>query len=62
MQRWLMADYGFDERGSSFLMGQAMESVVSNVVDAEFTIVARMRKRYLPVPSNRPIMSQGGSQ
>ena len=48
MQRWLIADYGFDERGSSLLMGQAMESVISNVVDPEFTIVARMRKRYLP--------------
>jgi amidase len=47
MQRWLMADYGFDERGSSLLMGQAMESEIANVVDPEFTIVAKMRKRYL---------------
>ncbi len=47
MQRWLMADYGFDERGSSLLMGQAMESDIANVVDPEFTIVAKMRKRYL---------------
>src|SRR5580658_9169087 len=47
MQRWLMADYGFDERGSSLLMGQAMESDIANVVDLEFTIVAKMRKRYL---------------
>jgi acetamidase/formamidase len=47
MQRWLMTDYGFDERGSSLLMGQAMESEIANVVDPEFTIVAKMRKRYL---------------
>ena len=47
MQRWLMADYGFDERGSSLLMGQAMESEIANVVDPEFTVVAKMRKRYL---------------
>ncbi len=47
LQRWLMADYGFDERGSSLLMGQAMESEIANVVDPEFTIVAKMRKRYL---------------
>jgi amidase len=47
MQRWLNADYGFDERGSSLLMGQAMESEIANVVDPEFTIVAKMRKRYL---------------
>jgi amidase len=48
MQRWLMADYGFDERGSSLLMGQAMESEIANVVDPEFTVVTKMRKRYLP--------------
>jgi acetamidase/formamidase len=48
LQRWLMADYGFDERGSSLLMGQGMESVISNVVDPEFTVVARMRRSYLP--------------
>jgi amidase len=47
LQRWLMADYGFDERGSSLLMGQAMESEIANVVDPEFTVVAKMRKRYL---------------
>jgi amidase len=48
MQRWLMADYGFDERGSSLLMGQGMESAISNVVDPEFTVVAKMKKQYLP--------------
>jgi acetamidase/formamidase len=47
MQRWLMSDYGFDERGSSLLMGQAMEMEVANVVDPEFTMVAKMAKRYL---------------
>jgi amidase len=47
LQRWLMADYGFDERGSSLLMGQGMESAIANVVDPEFTIVAKMPKRYL---------------
>lgn len=47
LQRWLMADYGFDERGSSLLMGQAMNSEIANVVDPEFTAVAKMRKQYL---------------
>jgi amidase len=50
LQRWLMADYGFDERGSSLLMGQAMESAIANVVDPEFTMVAKMAKRYLTRP------------
>jgi acetamidase/formamidase len=47
LMRWLMADYGFDERGASLLLGQAMEFEISNVVDPEFTIVAKMRKRFL---------------
>lgn len=47
LMRWLMTDYGFDERGASLLMGQGMEYDISNVVDPEFTIVAKMRKQYL---------------
>jgi acetamidase/formamidase len=47
LMRWLMNDYGFDERGASLLMGQAMEYDISNVVDPEFTVVAKMRKKYL---------------
>jgi amidase len=47
LMRWLMESYGFDERGASLLLGQAMEYEVSNVVDPEFTMVAKMRKRYL---------------
>ncbi|HUS05383.1 MAG TPA: acetamidase/formamidase family protein, partial [Bryobacteraceae bacterium] len=48
--RWLMESYGFDERGASLLLGQAMEYEIANVVDPEFTIVAKMRKRYLGSP------------
>jgi amidase len=47
LQRWLMADYGFDERGSSMLLGQAMQIDVANVVDPHFTAVAKMRKSLL---------------
>jgi acetamidase/formamidase len=50
MMRWLMETYGFDERGASLLLGQGMEYDISNVVDPEFTIVAKMRKRYLGPP------------
>jgi len=45
--RWLMESYGFDERGASLLLGQGMEYEISNVVDPEFTIVAKVRKRFL---------------
>jgi acetamidase/formamidase len=48
MQKWLMADYGFSERGSSTFMGQALEYEIANVVDPNFTVVAKMRKSMLP--------------
>ena len=47
LQRWLMADYGFDERGSSLLLGHAMEYDIANVVDPHFTVVAKIRKEFL---------------
>lgn len=47
LQRWLMSDYGFDERGSSLLMGHAMEYDIANVVDPHFTVVAKIRKAFL---------------
>jgi len=48
MQRWLMADYGMSERGAQILMGQALEIEVANVVDPNFTAVAKVRKDLLP--------------
>ena len=47
LMRWLMESYGYDERGASLLLGESMEYEVSNLVDPEFTIAAKMRKRYL---------------
>jgi hypothetical protein len=47
MQRWLMADYGFSERGCSTFMGQALEYEIANVVDPNFTVVAKVRKSLL---------------
>ena len=47
LQRWLMADHGYDERGSSLLMGHAMEYEVVQVVDPHFTIAAKMPKSFL---------------
>ena len=48
MQRWLMADYGMSERGAQVFMGQALEIEVANVVDPNFTVVAKVRKGLLP--------------
>jgi hypothetical protein len=50
LMRWLMESYGFDERGASLLLGQGIEYEIANVVDPEFTIVAKMSKRYLGQP------------
>ena len=47
MQRWLMTDYGFDERGSSLLMGHALQYDIANIVDPHFTVVAKIRKSHL---------------
>lgn len=47
MQRWLVADYGYSERGAALLMGQALEYEIANVVDPNFTVVAKMRKTFL---------------
>ena len=47
LQRWLMTDYGYDERGSSLLMGHALEYEVVQVFDPHFTIAAKMSKEFL---------------
>jgi amidase len=47
MQKMLVADYGFNERGAAAFMGQAVEYEIANVVDPSFTIVAKVRKSFL---------------
>ncbi len=47
LQRWLMTDYGYDERGSSLLMGHVLKYEVVQVVDPHFTIAAKIRKEFL---------------
>ena len=48
LQKWLMADYGLTERGAQTFMGQATEYDIANVVDPNFTVVAKIRKATLP--------------
>ena len=47
MQRWLMADYGFTERGAQTFMGQAAELEIANDVDPNFTVVTKIPKSLL---------------
>jgi amidase len=48
LQRWLTSDYGLTERGAQTLMGQATEYEIANVVDPNFTVVAKVAKSLLP--------------
>jgi len=48
LHKWLMVDYGMTERGAQTLMGQATEYEIANVVDPNFTVVAKIRKTMLP--------------
>ena len=48
MHKWLIADYGFSERGASTFMGQELEYEIANVFDPNFTVVAKVRKSLLP--------------
>jgi amidase len=48
LQRYLTAEYGFTERGAQAFMGQATEYEIANVVDPNFTVVAKIRKALLP--------------
>lgn len=47
MQRWLISDFGFDERGSSLLMGHVLQYDIANIVDPHFTVAAKIRKSHL---------------
>ena len=48
MQRWLVSDHGLSERGAATFMGQALEYDIANIVDPNFTVVAKIRKALVP--------------
>ncbi len=45
---WLEEDYGFDRYDAYTLLGQLAESTIANVVDPQYTVVAKFPKKYLP--------------
>jgi acetamidase/formamidase len=45
---WLAEDWGFDRYDAYMLLGQLAESTIANVVDPQYTVVAKFPKRYLP--------------
>jgi acetamidase/formamidase len=46
--QWLVADYGFDQLDAYQLVSQAVESPLANVVDPNYTSIAKLRKQWLP--------------
>jgi len=50
LHHWLDDDYGFNERSLSILLGQAIEYQIANAIGPSFTVVAKVRKSYLPQP------------
>ncbi len=48
MIRWLVEDYGFAPLDAYEFLSVAMESNVSQLVDPNYTIVVKLKKKYLP--------------
>ena len=46
--KWMQTDFGFDPLDSLNLLTQVGATRVGNVVDPQFTVVAKFPKRYLP--------------
>lgn len=46
--KWLESEYGFNRWDAYQLLGQLAESTVANVVDPNYTVVAKFPKKYLP--------------
>jgi len=47
MVRWLVDDFGFDTLTAHVLLGQCVEYDVGNVFDPAYTVVCKLRKRWI---------------
>jgi len=54
LHHWLDDDFGLSERAVNIFVGQAMEYEVASIGDSSFTVVAKVRKSYLPRPIATP--------
>jgi amidase len=48
LHHWLDDDFGFSERSLSIFLGPAVEYEIGNVAGPGFTVVAKVRKSYIP--------------
>ena len=54
LHHWLDDDFGLSEQAVTVFIGQAMEYEIASVAEANLTVVAKVRKTYLPRPSVGP--------
>jgi len=54
LHHWLDDDFGFSERSLSIFLGQAIEYEVANVAGPSFTVVAKVKKSYIPRITTAP--------
>jgi acetamidase/formamidase len=54
LHHWLDDDFGLNERSVSVFMGQALEYEVANLAEPHVTVVAKVRKSYLPRAASVP--------
>jgi amidase len=51
LHHWLDDDFGLSEKTVSILIGQSMEYEIGSLAGPNFTVVAKVRKAYLPKPA-----------
>jgi amidase len=49
MVKWLESEYGFDRWEALQVFSQVGEAQVANVVDPNYTVIAKFPKKYLPL-------------
>ena len=54
LHHWLDDDFGLNERSVSVFIGQALEYEVASLADPHVTVVAKVRKAYLPRNASAP--------
>ncbi len=54
LHHWLDDDFGLSERAVNIFVGQVIEYEIASVADARATVVAKVRKSYLPRPVSTP--------
>jgi amidase len=54
LHHWLDDDFGLSERAATIFVGQAIEYEIANIAGGQFTVVAKVRKSYLPRAAAAP--------